>query len=280
MRLLSIKSVLVATDLDPSSIAALESARTLVDSSGAELHVVHVDAGGASAADVEGVLRQARVPPSRAAVHILDDDPARGIVHLADTLDADVIVLGPHRNETDEATIGELGSTALAVVTNAAVPCLVAKRGLRLPLDHVVVGIDMSDTARGALLVGLSWASGLRATGTSGESVTKLSTLHVRRSADSPPEVLEQAIARLRGDAGSWAGVSIEPQWVTGDSVAGGIAHFAIDYHAGLVVLGTRGLGLDRIGRLGSVSAAVMQQLSAPVLLVPPAIWTEYASAG
>jgi nucleotide-binding universal stress UspA family protein len=32
-------------------------------------------------------------------------------------------------------------------------------------------------------------------------------------------------------------------------------------------------LGTERIGRVGSVAAAVLKQLDVPVLLVPPALW-------
>jgi len=81
----------------------------------------------------------------------------------------------------------------------------------------------------------------------------------------------------MRDDAGSWAGVSIEAVWASGDDPAAEIAGYAIANDVDLVVLGTRGSGMNRAGPLGSVSAAVMQRVDAPVLLVPPAIWTSLA---
>src|SRR6059058_1195963 len=44
MRLLTIRTVVVATDLDPSSDGALDSASRLAAAAGAALHVVHVAA--------------------------------------------------------------------------------------------------------------------------------------------------------------------------------------------------------------------------------------------
>ena len=125
--------------------------------------------------------------------------------------------------------------------------------------------------------MGLTWASALRATGARKRDSTKLTTLHVRRSAQTPPEELEREIARVRDEAGDWAGITIEPQWLVGESVTDAISRFAIDQHAGLVVVGTRGLGVDSVGRVGSVSATLMRQLEVPVLLVPPAVWTAHA---
>jgi nucleotide-binding universal stress UspA family protein len=47
-----------------------------------------------------------------------------------------------------------------------------------------------------------------------------------------------------------------------------------------LVVMGTRGLGLDPVGRLGSVTASAIQALAVPTLLVPPAVWKGFAPRG
>jgi len=275
MRLLTLKKVLVATDLEATSLPALESARSLAEASGADLHVVHVTSGDDAGGALEHALEQAKIAPSSASVHLVAGEPASEISRLADKLEADALVLGAHRGRADSSTRA-LGSTAMAIVTDVAVPCLVARQRLQLPLENVVVAVDMSDAARGALAVGLSWASALRAGGADGTSTT-LTTLHVRRSAQGAPAELEHEIARVRDDAGTWAGVSIEPEWLIGESVTETIGRFVVDRHAGLVVLGTRGLGLDSRGRVGSVSATLMQRLDVPVLLVPPAVWTAHA---
>lgn len=93
-----------------------------------------------------------------------------------------------------------------------------------------------------------------------------------------PPQALERELDRIRGDAGRWAGVSIDEAVIHRDDVAPAIAGFADQRRADLVVVGTRGLGLDTVGRLGSVSAELLRLLRTPLLLVPPAVWIGHAA--
>jgi nucleotide-binding universal stress UspA family protein len=284
MRLLRLKTVLVAIDVDETGSSALRTAELVAEAAGAALHVVHVSGSrdeGEAATALHAALRKTSLTVDEAATHVVAGDPARAINLLADRIGADVIVFGPHRQR--DAT--GLGSTALAVVTNAAVPCLVARTVLRLPLQRIVVAVDLSDTARGALVIGLSWASALRARDPSAQQASALTALHVRTSARSTEAQsgrsaeLDDQLTRVREEAGGWAGVDIEGAATVNADSAAGIAEYATAHGADLVVLGTRGLGLDATGRLGSVSAAVMQRLDVPALLVPPAVWTAYASA-
>jgi len=282
MRLLRLKTVLIAIDLDETGSGALRTAEMVAEAAGAALHVVHVsdsrDEGG-TVTELHATLRRTGLAIDEAATHVVAGDPAQAINLLADRIGADVIVLGPHRRR--DAT--GLGSTALAVVTNAPVPCLVARTLLRLPLQRMVVAVDLSDTARGALVIALSWASALRARHSAAQPATSLTALHVRTSApstgaDSSSELDEQ-LDRVRQEAGVWAGIAIESAAAVNAAPAAGIVAYATEHGADLVVLGTRGLGLDAIGRLGSVSAAVMQRLDVPALLVPPAMWAAYTSS-
>jgi nucleotide-binding universal stress UspA family protein len=55
------------------------------------------------------------------------------------------------------------------------------------------------------------------------------------------------------------------------------ITQYAEQLDPGLVVLGTRALGRPTHPALGSVASAVTRRLAMPVLLVPPAVWREYA---
>ena len=295
MHLLSLRTVLVATDLDNASVAAIETGRRLAAAAGAALHIVHVRHGSPSErarGDVEAFVHRAGVEPDARHVHLMDGDPPHVIRLLADRIGADVIVVGPHREQrgTDGGT--SLGSTALAIVTDSFAPCLVAREPLAIPVERVLVAVDLSDTARGALVVGLSWASALRAPparASAGAAATML-VLHVDRSASgqdggarrsSRSDAFEREVLRIRDDAGQWAGVSIEDLLVSGSDTAQMITDAASEHRAGLIVLGTRGLGLDRVGRgrLGSVSASVVRLSATPVLLVPPAVWMSYASS-
>lgn len=294
MRLLTLQTVLVATDLEAHSVPALETARRLAAAAGAALHVVHVvkdrvDAAHesriASHTDVEGavgkLLRDAGLDQLDARFHAATGDPAHAIRLLADRITASVIVLGPHRDEPATTERRGIGGTVLALVTNASMPCLVVRSRLRLPIERIVVPVDLSDTARGALVVALSWASALRPA-RGDEVATSLTALYVRHADPGAtliaPQVLERELDRIRSDAGSWAGVSIDDAVVLDDDVAGAIAGFTDQRQADLVVVGTRGLGLDAVGRLGSVSAELLRVLTTPLLLVPPAVWIEHAA--
>ena len=281
MRLLALNTVLVATSLDDSSLAAIVTGRALAEAADAELHVVNAtrDATPDATPDATGVhqqLARAGVPLEAASVHAVAGDPALAISKLAEAISADVIVVGPHRVRTGEHL--PIDSTALGIVTNSAAPCLVAHE-LRLPISHVVVAVDLSETSRGALVVGLSWASALRAgRGTRGVRLTALHVAKQNASADDLSALrtsLDRQVEDLRGDAGSWAGVMIDCQVIVGDDVPGAIARYATNHAAELIVLGTRGLGLDTVARLGSVAAAIAAETTTPTLLVPPAIWLE-----
>jgi nucleotide-binding universal stress UspA family protein len=280
MRLLALKVVLVATDLDESSLAAIATARALAIAADAELHVVHVTSTpDADSTGVHELLARAEIPLNEASVHAMAGDPSLVIGKLADEISADVIVLGPHRPGTDAQGKPRL-DTALAIVTNSAAPCLVANE-LSLPLTRVLVAVDLSDTSRGAMVVALSWASALRGSRARTTSGAALTVLHVaKRDADMNDlahvsETLERQLESLREDAGSWANVVVESDIITGDDIPESVARYAAEHGAQLVVLGTRGLGLDDVGRVGSVAGAAARASKVPVLLVPPAIWLE-----
>jgi len=277
MQLLSLKTILVATDLDDSSLPAIAAGRALAVAAGAELHVVNVTTSAApDASAVHALLERAGIGLTEASVHAVAGDPTLAIGRLADSLSADVIVLGPHHHDGDDALAG----TVLGIVTNSAAPCLVA-HSLALPLSQVVVAVDLSETSRGALVVALSWASALRAgRGRSTAGVT-LTTLYVTTRDASTAQLdalrrsLERQVDDLRGDAGMWANVVVRIDVINGDRVDEAVVRYAAEHDAGLIVVGTRGLGLDTIGRVGSVAGSIAGTTTIPTLLVPPAIWLE-----
>jgi len=296
MELLHLRVVLAAIDADDSASNVLRSAHELASAAGASLHVVNVAPMGSkhqSASSAEDVRSEAmtrlldRVGLTASDVprHLLSGDPAHLIRSLADKLGADVIVLGRHRGR--RADTRGLGSTALAVVTNSWAPCLVLSSDMRLPLERVLVPVDLSDTSRGALGVALAWASALRGATRNGESApdaaVNLTALFVDKSTSVAGDVgkqtraLENELHRLRQDAGTWASVDIAGVRRSGSDVAATIADYAAENASDLVVLGTRGLGLDDVGRLGSVSLDVVRRAPVPVLLVPPAVWNSYS---
>jgi nucleotide-binding universal stress UspA family protein len=290
MQLLRIKVVLAAVECDNEAVAPLEGARELALAAGATLHIVHVASGDSAQPDPAPFLRRlldrAEIPNDERTLHVLAGEPAHVIRSLADRIRADVIVLGRHRKLPPDGQ--KIGSTALAVVTNSWAPCLILPGAMRLPLERVVVPVDLSDTSRGALIVALSWASALRGVGTSAASPTggaRLTALRVATSGEASKDTskqkqaLDDALARLRQEAGTWAGVAIDGTIAVSDDVPAAIAAYAGEQAADLLVLGTRGLGLDAVGRLGSVSLGIARRVASPILLVPPAVWSSYVGS-
>lgn len=289
MRPLSLKTVVVATDLDQSSLPALLSAHLLAQAAGATLHVAHACEGGVSsqatitdraAVAVDALLRRAGVPSDATAIHLIPGAPVPTIRSLADRLAADTIVLGPPHHDRAPDTGRPLGRTARALVDRTYVPILITPRALTLPLHRVLVPVDLSETARGALLVAITWASALRSRTES--NGTRVAALHVAAPGRGA-EVRGAASAELdavRARAGRWAGVAMEERLVEARDPARAIVEQAAGWHADLVVLGTRGAGADEAERLGSVSAAVVCGTEAPTLLVPPGVWQAFATDG
>jgi nucleotide-binding universal stress UspA family protein len=292
MLLLGIRTVVVATDLDPSSDAALDSASRLAAAAGAALHVVHVvSSDGAVAEDpppshvadaVREALERANVSQRVARIHILSGSPPSTIRSLAQRVAADVVVIGPHRQRGRIGDEHPLGGTARTVAEHASAPCLVAASPIRLPLERVLVSVDLSETARGTLLAALSWASALRV-GSSTERHTTLTALHVHtavddRAGNGATTSVDRELERVREVAGDWAGVTVRKLTENSADAARAIMERAVAERADLVVLGTHERGPDDGPRLGSVAAAVSTALELPSLLVPPAVWRAHVS--
>lgn len=272
MRLLTLRSVLVATDLDESSSSALRTAARLATLADARLHLVHVadrPVPGDEArlrALFEKIAPDAPRPESAQVVYGM---PTQAILDRAAAVDADVVILGPHRREAGQT--GELGSTAASIVRTAPCPCLVTATELRLPLERVVAAIDLSEASSGVLSVALTWASALRPR----EEKAWIAALHVAPNPGEDAvrrvrEEVQQARARARGAAF----VEIDERQGAGSDPAGEIVRRAASDSADLLVVGTRGADLPASG-LGSVSAAVARATPCPLLLVPPATWMD-----
>ena len=274
MRLLRLSSILVATDLGETSMPALRTAGHLARLADGRIHLLHAR----DTAIGEGTVRlreQLRVAdpsaPDAASVYVSKGDPARAILARAAEVDADVIILGPHRRGVDAGEeVGELGSTASSVVGRAACPCLVAATDLRLPLNRIVAPIDLSEIADGALAVAVSWASALRPRG----ATVGLAVLHVAQDTDmsAAGNSVRAAIEKARSLAGGAGHVGFREVVHQDADVVTAILRAADADAADLIVMGTRGEAGVAAG-LGSVSAAVAKQTTLPLLLVPPARW-------
>lgn len=167
------RSIVVATDLSPHADHALRAASALAAASGARLHVMHAFEG-----DSPHYGRGAYSPdPIRAAERALDAQieraigasacvesrtvepyaADRAILNHADEHDADLIVLGSsarwgYRPPWLKRHLME------RVLHWARTPCLVVIGPLRLPLQRIVVPVDLAEPVPPSIACALGWA--------------------------------------------------------------------------------------------------------------------------
>lgn len=280
MRPLTLRSILAATDLSDDDLPALRTAAALARLAEAQLHVVH--AGTEDDRDlVQALERQLRtadpdfaMPPGTT---IRSGRADRVITDASQMIDADVIVLGPHRPDMARSTTG----TAYRVAAGAERPCLVLPGEMPLPLGRILVPIDASETARGALAVALMWASALRRRTQNGSAATTLVVLHVERSTDgrgaAGEALVEEAVRAVSGRTAGIAGLHVERAALESNDPAAAILKCAAEDDFDLIALGTRAR-MEGDSALGSVSSAVVQAAARPLLLVPPRVWREHGS--
>ncbi|HET7274742.1 MAG TPA: universal stress protein [Longimicrobiaceae bacterium] len=268
MWLLTLKSILVATDLTDSSRPALRTAASLAPLAGTSLHLLYV-ADDPKPDDEARLREQFRIAapdaPEPDSVRVIVGSPAAAIVQHAVEVDADALILGPHRRT---GMPGEMGSTAANVVRNAPCPCLVAAADLRLPLERVIAPIDLSEVASGALSVALSWASALRPR----PAKANLTALHVTTNSASrtAEQAVREEVEQARTRAGGAAHVDIREMIAHHSDPVEEILRTAASESADLLVMGTRD-EVRSVSDLGSVAAAVARRTQCPLLLVPPA---------
>lgn len=282
--MLRLKTILAATDLSDASHVVLDAAARLAAAAGADLHVLFVptnadrrgrdNAARAHEAQVRRSLARTRSAARDASIHIVPGDPRTTIGPFAETLHADVIVLGKHAPTHDANCL--IGSTAQAVIISAGVPVLVISRPISLPIWRALVAIDESETSRGALIVAMSWASALR--DRAGREMT-LTAVHVDtgRETQSVRATIEGEVEALRRLSGDWARVAVAAKTLEFPDPVAAIVGYANESQPDIAVLGTRALSRPTHPALGSVAAALANRLDMPVLLVPPAIWGTYS---
>lgn len=292
-----IKSLLVATDLSDSSDHAVRAAAALAELTGAALHVLHafefessqypqasgqrltfpglVAAGNAGLDEqLARVLRGKHNPMSRqVVVHVA----FKAIRDRVRSIDANLIVLARHRPRARADSF--LGTTADRVIRTVDVPCLIVPGPMNLPFRRILVPIDLSEPAIGALEIALSWANLLGPHA----HFPVLDILHVIPRvfdfAAVPLDLayvhtqLDEAVTGARMRTGVDAGIELHQEVRWADSPADEIVSFAEEDAADLIVMGTHGRGAFKRALIGSVASGVARTANQPVLLVPPALW-------
>jgi nucleotide-binding universal stress UspA family protein len=276
MRPLMLHTVLAATDLSEDDLPSLATAMQLARLWGAHLHIIHAGRDDdETARQLERHIRAADPSADLLPGSTLREGPAdRVIVEAARSMDVDLIVLGPHRREQSRSP----GGTAYRVAATSERPCLVLPGAVQLPLSRILVPIDASGAARGALAVGMTWASALRRRQPQQQAdATELVILHVENPAQpedaSAHEVIDEAVTAVAEHVAEVAGVRVRRASGEGDAAAAVLEHAKSD-GADLIVIGTRG-EIGTASELGSVASAIIRSTRCPLLLVPPRVWRE-----
>ena len=284
--MIPIRSVLATTDLHRSSDPVLRSAALLAQAAQAELHILHVAPPGEKdthaqyesqlASQVDRCLTSGPAAPEvgtnlTVETSIIYDQPYHGILIQAAAVDADLIVVGPHRGSSMGARMQ--GTTAERIVRSADVPCLVVNQTLSLPLRHVGVAVDFGMSSRGAAVLMGEWLPQLS---TAGDPPT-LSLVHVAPFDDAAAkDQLNAEVARIeKGDLGAapTEGVRLKGVHRAGTTVPSSLAEWAADASADLLVTSTAAnRGWRRVLR-GSRATTLTLEAPCPVLLVPPSLW-------
>lgn len=157
----SLETIFVATDLSARSDRALRRALQLAKQHSARVIVSHIydedlpetikaSVGSAAEHTIETALKN--VEDSKdidVTVEVSSGSCHQGIVEKADACDADIIVMGTHRNET--AGFSFSGTTLERVIRGGTIPTLVVANPVRGPYEKVMAGVDFSAYSRFAI---------------------------------------------------------------------------------------------------------------------------------
>ena len=166
------KRILMATDLSARSDRALERALRLAADRGGDLTVVHViDEGlparladaqeqAAKQAIQEHIATLTAAEGLRVSVEVVFDRAYLGILEMTEKMDAEMIVLGLHREDTFRDMFR--GTTAERVVRAGDVPVLLVKERPSGAYRRIMVGVDFSVYSRRAVEFAVSFAPSAR----------------------------------------------------------------------------------------------------------------------
>jgi nucleotide-binding universal stress UspA family protein len=289
-------SILLATDGSEEARLASDAATNLVASTGSELLVVCVGPGlplyelpdyparfeevvAAQRHRAEMVLDEEvkRIEDAGATVKEArlesDDKPERAIVRVGEELGVGLVVVGSRGLAGPKRAL--MGSVSASVVRHAHCPVLVVRdEPLAFP-TRILLATDGSRDARRAADVALDLAAELD----SELHVTYVEPMperHIglaRLSTDLPPEVVASVEEDARIKLEEQVGNIEEDGEVTRAHVRVGapaaeIEALAQELEAGLLVVGSRGLGGIRRALMGSVSDSVVRHAHCPVMVV------------
>jgi nucleotide-binding universal stress UspA family protein len=252
--------------LDGSELAtrAVDVVTPLARCLGASLLLVTTpwdDEVHAAQAHLDGVAATVEVPVDTLLVH---DRPAAAAIDLVARSEPDrMICMTTHGRGRFRWAVA--GSVAEEVIRNADMPVLLvgphAAANWSDPPGQIVVGVDASPAASGAVAPAAAWAKALGCELTLTYVAHPLDIGEALRSEDFLAP-LEKAVRDV--------GVPLHVRIERGSYVAGALLDVAEEPPATMFVMASRGrTGFARVA-LGSVSMAVVNGARCPVLVTPP----------
>ena len=148
-----IRTILAATDLEDGPDRALRSGAALARQLGARLIAVHCTGGAADEAEPGLRVRLAELPVE-AEARIAQGDDAGSLLEEARAVDADLIVLGPHRH----GLLADLFGTSMVerLIKGSRRLILVAGPQATEHYDRIVLATDFSDGSLAAAKAALN----------------------------------------------------------------------------------------------------------------------------
>jgi nucleotide-binding universal stress UspA family protein len=280
--------ILLATDGSSEAELATQTAVDLAQMSNSELHVIHVVDESSSgllfypeSTSLEGVempdpileeglerrfeqrgreLLDAEVERVRSAggtvaqAHLMIGEAAREIVHLAEDLGAGLIVMGSRGRGGIRRAL--MGSASDSVIRHAHCPVLVVRAEVVEFPTKILVATDRSREAQLAATTAADLAKNTN---------SELHVVHVgsEQRRDEAQKELDTEVDTIRESGAQDTQAHLE--FGMPDTA---IIDLAEELGAGLIVMGSRGLGGVRRALLGSISDSVVRHAHCPVLVV------------
>lgn len=216
-----------------------------------------------------GIMLAAARAPIPAGIHValrapVASSPARALTELAESENADLVVVGSSRRISDGRI--RLERTAGRLLQGAPCAVAVAPPGLRTsePFRHVGIAYDGSPEAQTALAAGYAIAAAAKAAVTVAHALFAVP--------DTSDDLAWRQRVRAQGlldEAAEAAPEGVNPQAMLLHGHAGQAISKACAGVVDLLVCGSRGYGPIERALMGSVAEALMEGAPHPVVVLP-----------
>lgn len=287
-----LQNILVAVDFSPCSKAALAQAVRIAGWNHARLHVLHV-VEPLVIADLAWSTHETRLDANdlvhqrthdkltawiedaggEAAASVVVGSPLHEVLTRVKAVSADLLVAGA-RGST--APIQGAGTLAAMLVRKAPTKVLLVSEGGTTPFRKVVACVDFSAASGLAIEQAIHVAR---------REMGEIHCLHVFNppwdrlhyhmpTAEASPDFEEQFTAALQGRLDEFVdrhqGTGMRRVLFSWSSYGKGIAEYAREVQADLLILATKGHTTLRYLLLGSTAERLLRELPCSVLTVPP----------